>query len=87
MSDVALPKSVLHKFLQGQGLSFDFHRYFFLVQRRLWLLIVIVCLAVAGTFAWLSPRHSGCLHDGRESSKVDVEGAHTRSTYVRERYP
>ena len=54
MSDVALPKSVLHAFLQGQGLAFDFHRYFFLVQRRLWLLIVIVCLAMIGTFAWLS---------------------------------
>jgi capsular exopolysaccharide synthesis family protein len=54
MSDVALPKSVLHNFLQGQGLAFDFNRYLFLVQRRLWLLIVIVCLAMIGTFAWLS---------------------------------
>src|ERR1700756_5355479 len=54
MSDVALPKSVLHKFLQGQGMSFDFHRYLFLIQRRLWLLLIIVCLAMVGTFAWLS---------------------------------
>jgi succinoglycan biosynthesis transport protein ExoP len=54
MSDVAIPKSVLHKFMQGQGMSFDFHRYLFLIQRRLWLLIVIVCLAMVGTFAWLS---------------------------------
>lgn len=54
MSEVVLPKSALHKFLQGQGVPFDFNRYLFLIQRRLWLLIVIVCLAVAGTFAWLS---------------------------------
>src|SRR5258708_478281 len=54
MSDVALPKSVLHKFLQGQGLVFDFNRYLFLIQRRLWLVIVLVCLAMIGTFAWLS---------------------------------
>jgi polysaccharide biosynthesis transport protein len=54
MTDVALPKSAVLKFLQGQGVAFDFHRYFFLIQRRLWLLTVIISLAVLGTFAWLS---------------------------------
>src|ERR1700752_4438244 len=54
MSDIALPKSALFKFLQGQGLAFDFSRYFFLIQRRIWLLIVVVCIAMLGTFAWLS---------------------------------
>jgi succinoglycan biosynthesis transport protein ExoP len=54
MSEIVLPKSALHKFLQGQSVPFDFNRYVFLIQRRLWLLIVIVCLAVMGTFAWLS---------------------------------
>src|ERR1700739_906234 len=54
MSEVVLPKSALHKFLQGQSVPFDFNRYVFLIQRRLWLLMVIVGLARAGTFAWLS---------------------------------
>jgi polysaccharide biosynthesis transport protein len=53
MTDVALPKSTVLKFLQGQGVAFDFYRYFFLILRRLWLLIVIVTLAVLGTAAWL----------------------------------
>jgi capsular exopolysaccharide synthesis family protein len=54
MTDVALPKSAVFKFLQGQGVAFDFHRYFFLIQRRLWLLIVIISLGVLGTLACLS---------------------------------
>ena len=54
MSDVGVQKSAALKFLQGQGASFDFHRYFFLIRRRLWLLIVIVCLGVLATVALLS---------------------------------
>ena len=54
MQDVALTKSAMVKFLQGQGAAFDFNRYLFLIKRKLWLLIVIVCVAMLGTFAWLS---------------------------------
>ena len=53
MSDVGVQKSAALKFLQGQGASFDFNRYFFLIRRRLWLLIVIVCLGVLGMLAFL----------------------------------
>ena len=41
------------KLLQGQGLSFDFKRYVFLLQRRLWLLLLIVGIGMAATVAWL----------------------------------
>jgi len=54
MTDVALEKSAVLKFLQGQSVAFDLNRYFFLIQRRLWLLLVIVLLTVGATFAWLS---------------------------------
>jgi capsular exopolysaccharide synthesis family protein len=53
MSDGTVPKSAALKFLQGQNVSFDFNRYFFLIQRRLWLLIVIVCLGVLAMLVWL----------------------------------
>jgi succinoglycan biosynthesis transport protein ExoP len=53
MSDVAGPKSTALKFLQGQNVSFDFNRYLYLIRRRLWLLIVIVCLGVLGMLVWL----------------------------------
>jgi polysaccharide biosynthesis transport protein len=53
MPDTAAQKSVALKFLQGQGVAFDFNRYFFLLRRRLWLLIVIVCLGVLGTLVFL----------------------------------
>jgi succinoglycan biosynthesis transport protein ExoP len=53
MSDVAGPKSAALKFLQGQNVSFDFNRYLYLIRRRLWLLIVIVCLGVLGMLVWL----------------------------------
>ena len=54
MSDAALIKSTMsEKLLQGQGLSFDFRRYLFLIRRRLWLLILIVCVCVLGALAWL----------------------------------
>jgi succinoglycan biosynthesis transport protein ExoP len=54
MSDAAVQKSAALKFLQGQGTTFDFNRYLFLIRRRLWLLIVIVCLGGLGMFAFLS---------------------------------
>jgi len=54
MSDAAAQKSAALKFLQGQGTTFDFNRYLFLIRRRLWLLIVIVCLGGLGMFAFLS---------------------------------
>ena len=53
MHDVALAKSPMLKLLQGQGLSFDFKRYVFLLQRRLWLLLLIVGIGMAATVAWL----------------------------------
>jgi polysaccharide biosynthesis transport protein len=53
MHEVALEKSPMLKLLQGQGLSFDFRRYVFLLQRRLWLLILIVCVCVFGSLVFL----------------------------------
>ena len=53
MHDVALAKSPMLKLLQGQGLSFDFKRYVFLLQRHLWLLLLIVGIGMAATVAWL----------------------------------
>src|ERR1700758_244959 len=53
MADVAVQKSAALKFLQGQGVGFDFNRYFFLIRRRLWLLILIVCLGGLGMFVFL----------------------------------
>jgi polysaccharide biosynthesis transport protein len=54
MSDKDVQKSAALKFLEGQGVAFDFNRYFFLLRRRLWLLIVIVSLGIFGTIALLS---------------------------------
>jgi polysaccharide biosynthesis transport protein len=53
MADIAVQKSAALKFLQGQGVGFDFNRYFFLIRRRLWLLILIVCLGGLGMFVFL----------------------------------
>jgi polysaccharide biosynthesis transport protein len=53
MADVAVQKSAALKFLQGQGVGFDFNRYFFLIRRRLWLLILIVCLGGLGMLVFL----------------------------------
>jgi succinoglycan biosynthesis transport protein ExoP len=53
MHDVAPDKSPMLKLLQGQGLSFDFRRYLFLLQRRVWLLLLIVGICMLGTLAWL----------------------------------
>ncbi|MBV8212993.1 MAG: polysaccharide biosynthesis tyrosine autokinase [Verrucomicrobia bacterium] len=53
MADVAIQKSAALKFLQGQGVGFDFNRYFFLIRRRLWLLILIVCLGGLGALVFL----------------------------------
>jgi polysaccharide biosynthesis transport protein len=53
MADVAVQKSAALRFLQGQGVGFDFNRYFFLIRRRLWLLILIVCLGGIGAFVFL----------------------------------
>lgn len=52
MQDGALAKSAMVKFLQGQGLT-DFRRYLFLLQRRLWLLLLIVGICTIGTLVWL----------------------------------
>ena len=53
MADVGVQKSAALKFLQGQGVGFDFNRYFFLIRRRLWLLILIVCLGGLGALVFL----------------------------------
>ena len=53
MTNPALQKSAAIKFLQGEGTTFDFHRYFFLIRRRLWLLILIVVIGMIGTGIWL----------------------------------
>jgi polysaccharide biosynthesis transport protein len=53
MHDAALDKSSMLKLLQGQGLSFDFRRYLFLIQRRLWLLLLMVGIITLGTLAWV----------------------------------
>jgi polysaccharide biosynthesis transport protein len=53
MTDAALQKSAMLKFLQGQGIGFDLNRYLFLIRRRLWLLILVVVLGLLGTGAWL----------------------------------
>jgi succinoglycan biosynthesis transport protein ExoP len=53
MQDVPLAKSSILKLLEGQGLSFDFRRYIFLLQRRLWLLLLIVGICMLATAAWV----------------------------------
>ncbi len=53
-NDSAIPQSALHKFLGNQGTPFDFNRYLLLFRRNLWLIAVIVCVAMAATYAWLS---------------------------------
>jgi succinoglycan biosynthesis transport protein ExoP len=53
MTDVANQKSTKLKFLEGQGATFDFQRYIFLIRRRLWLLILITALGLIGTGVWL----------------------------------
>jgi polysaccharide biosynthesis transport protein len=52
MQDVALSKSAMVKFLQGQAGSFDFRRYLFLFQRRLWLLLLLVGIGTLGTLVY-----------------------------------
>ncbi|HEX4202511.1 MAG TPA: hypothetical protein VHY59_13400, partial [Chthoniobacterales bacterium] len=53
MADAALEKSAAQKFLQEQGGTFDFQRYFFLIRRRLWLLALVVLLGMIGTGLWV----------------------------------
>src|SRR5258708_23233071 len=53
-NDSAIPQSALHKFLGNQGTPFDFNRYLLLFRRNLWLIAVLVCVAMAATYAWLS---------------------------------
>jgi polysaccharide biosynthesis transport protein len=53
MADAALEKSAAQKFLQEQGATFDFQRYFFLIRRRLWLLALVVLLGMIGTGLWV----------------------------------
>jgi polysaccharide biosynthesis transport protein len=52
MQDVGLNKSAIVKFLQGQGATFDFRRYLFLLQRRLWLLLLLVGIGTLGTLVF-----------------------------------
>jgi succinoglycan biosynthesis transport protein ExoP len=52
MQDGALSKSAMVKFLQGQGVQFDFRRYVFLLQRRLWLLLLIVGICTLGALVF-----------------------------------
>jgi len=54
MADPAQQKSAAIKFLQGQGGGFDFQRYFFLIRRRFWLLMLVVAIFMIGTASWLS---------------------------------
>ena len=73
MSDIAVQKSAALKFLQGQGVSFDFNRYLFLIRRRLWLLILIVCIGVLGMLAFLSREPK--LYASRAVVQVEQEEA------------
>jgi succinoglycan biosynthesis transport protein ExoP len=53
MADPAQQKAAAIKFLQGQGGGFDFQRYFFLIRRRFWLLVLVVVIFMIGTATWL----------------------------------
>jgi succinoglycan biosynthesis transport protein ExoP len=49
MANPASEKSAMLKFLEGQGATFDFQRYLFLIRRRFWLLALVVTLGLLGT--------------------------------------
>jgi succinoglycan biosynthesis transport protein ExoP len=74
MSDEpAIPQAALHKFLGNQGSAFDFSRYFLLFRRNLWLILVIVCVVMAATYAWLSRQPK--LYASRAVVEVEQEEA------------
>jgi capsular exopolysaccharide synthesis family protein len=53
MANPASEKSAVFKFLEGQGATFDFQRYIFLIRRRFWLLSLVVALGLLFTGIWL----------------------------------
>src|SRR5580704_10392026 len=53
MVNPASEKSAVFKFLEGQGATFDFQRYIFLIRRRFWLLSLVVALGLLFTGIWL----------------------------------
>ena len=74
MSDEpAIPQAALHKFLGNQGTAFDFSRYILLFRRNLWLILVIVCIVMAATYAWVSRQPK--LYASRAVVEVEQEEA------------
>jgi polysaccharide biosynthesis transport protein len=80
MSEEIIPRSAVHKFLGGQGMAFDFNRYLHLFRRYLWLIAVIVCAGMAGTYAWLSRQPK--IYSSRAVVQVEQEEAKVMGSKV-----
>src|ERR1700746_3697450 len=80
MSEEIIPRSALHKFLGGQGMAFDFNRYLHLFRRYLWLIAVIVCAGMAGTYAWLARQPK--IYASRSVVQVEQEEAKVMGSKV-----
>jgi capsular exopolysaccharide synthesis family protein len=80
MSEEVIPRTALHKFLGGQGMPFDFNRYLHLFRRYLWLIAVIVCAGMAGTYAWLSRQPK--IYASRAVVQVEQEEAKVMGSKV-----
>jgi polysaccharide biosynthesis transport protein len=50
---MSLPKPTLQQRERLQDTAANFKRYYYLVLRRLWLILLIVAVGVGGTWAWL----------------------------------
>jgi uncharacterized protein involved in exopolysaccharide biosynthesis len=50
---MSLPNPTLQQRERFQDTAANFKRYYYLVLRRLWLILLIVAVGVGGTWAWL----------------------------------
>src|SRR5689334_7255469 len=51
---VPVQQHLLQDFMRGGGKDLDVVRYFHLLRRNLWLILLVVGSALVGTFVWLS---------------------------------
>lgn len=80
MADSAPQKTAALKFLQGQTSTFDFQRYFFLIRRQAWLLVLVVALGMilTGVWLWQQPK----VYASRVVLQVEQEEEHVLGSKV-----
>jgi polysaccharide biosynthesis transport protein len=80
MADSAPQKTAALKFLEGQTATFDFQRYFFLIRRQLWLVILVVALGMilTGVWLWQQPK----VYESRVVLQVEQEEEHVLGSKV-----